>query len=90
MISPESFVDHVVRVAKQHGYRIESHARTGEIQIDFGNKKLHAGHLRAMLPGILAKTSQISALIDNVAPGRPCAHRPMREIIEALQLEGHL
>ena len=90
MMSPAVFVEHVTRVAREHGYKIESHAHSGEPQIDFGNKKLHAGHLRRMLPAILANTGTMASIIDEVAPGRPCSHRPMREIIEQLRREGHL
>ena len=61
------------------GYWIEP-SRNG-VQIDFGHKKLHEGHLRALFPDILAKGVNVAKLIETVAPGRPCVHRPMREII---------
>ena len=90
MIKQEALIEQIVRVARKHGYKIDSHARTGEVQIDFGNKKLHAGHLKAILPGVLSNTTSIAKLIDSVVPGRPCSHRPMRQIIDQLKREGHL
>lgn len=90
MISKKQFISEVVRVAREHGYKIESSARTGQAQIDFGNKKLHAGHLANLYPAALSIQSNIASLIESVAPGRPCSHKPMREIIEQLRSEGKL
>ena len=85
MIGKEQFIDEVICIARDLGYKIESNARTGKAQIDFGNKKLHAGHLGALYPTILSASANISSLIEQVAPGRPCSHKPMREIIEQLR-----
>ena len=74
------FANLVVTTARNKGWRIETN-RDGLTQIDFGNKKLHTCHLEAMFPGIFAEGASISAVIDKVAPGRPCTHKPMREII---------
>lgn len=88
MISKEDFVAEVVRAAHELGYKVESSARNGLPQIDFGNKKLHAGHLQSMYPAILEPGANIATLVDHAAPGRPCAHRPMREIVELLRKQG--
>jgi hypothetical protein len=87
MIGKEEFIDEVVHIARARGYKIESNTRTGETQINFGNKKLHLGHLGALNPSILSSSASISSLIEQVAFGRPCAHKPMREIIEQLIAE---
>ena len=88
MIGKDKFINEVIRVAREHGYKIESNARTGEPQIDFGIKKLHAGHLGDLYPAILSANAYIPSLIETVAPGRPCTHKPMRMIIEQLRAEG--
>ena len=85
MISKERFMSEVIRVAGEHGYKIESNAKTGQAQIDFGNKKLHAGHLSELYPAILSTEANISTLIESVAPGRPCSHKPIKQIIEQLK-----
>ena len=77
------FIESVMRIAKSHNYVIEE-SKNG-LQIDFGNKKLHEGHLRKIYPDILQANANIKELIDKVAPGRPCSHKPMREIIEDLK-----
>jgi len=70
--------------ARQDGYAIETSYYNGREQVDFGNKKLHAGHLEQIFPEILDPEANISQLIERVAPGRPCAHRPTREIIQRI------
>jgi hypothetical protein len=59
--------------------------RNGQRQIDFGHKQLHAGHIRPLFPAILEEGRSIPTLIENVAPGRPCTHKPMKEIIAELK-----
>lgn len=76
---------------KREGYTLERN-RDGLRQIDFGNKKLHEGHIELLYPEILNPDVHMSTLIDNVAPGRPCAHRPMKEIMKKIRgsyQEGH-
>ena len=90
MISKDQFVREVIRIARERGYKIESNAQTGQEQIDFGNKKLHSGHLGGLYPSILSDNPNVSSLIDKVAPGRGCSHKPMREIVEQLQIMGKL
>lgn len=76
-------------IAKKHDHEIEIN-RDGLRQICFINdkgnmhKKLHEGHLKALYPDILESDARIGILIERVAPGRSCAHRPMREIIEEI------
>jgi len=82
----KSFVERVTRAARNLGYKIEVN-REGLDRIDFGNKKLHEAHLRKLYPEILEPNADIPALIEKVAPGRPCTHRPMKEIISAIQSE---
>jgi hypothetical protein len=44
--------------------------------------------LKALHPEILADgltAGQINALIQREAPGRPCTHRKMREIVELIK-----
>ena len=90
MVTKEQFIKEVIQVARQRGYKIESNARTGQEQIDFGNKKLHSGHLGDLYPGILSENPNVSSLIEKVAPGRGCSHKPMREILAQLRSEGKL
>ena len=87
-MSQKEFVDAVFVIAKQKGY-IQETGRNGIRQIDFGNKKLHEDHLRQLYPKILhplaiTDTSYTRKLIEDIAPGRPCTHKPMREIVESL------
>jgi hypothetical protein len=73
----------VVNEAKRQGWAVEQ-SRNGS-QIVFPNgKKLHEGHLRGLFPAILVDGAKISALIESVAPGRPCSHKPMKAIIAAI------
>ena len=80
----QQFIDQVVKIARDKGFRIETN-RDGRTQIDFGNKKLHALHLRAMFPEIVEDGVAISTIIEKVAPGRPCTFKPMKEIIEEIK-----
>jgi len=76
----EQFIDTVIDVAKMHGYPVRIN-RYNQWQIDFGHKQLHEGHLAKLYPDILKEDVNIRKLIKRVAPGRPCTHRPMEEII---------
>ncbi len=80
----QQFVDRVVKIAREKGFQIETN-RDGITQIDFGNKKLHARHLRAMFPVILEDGVAIPTIIEKVAPGRPCTFKPMKEIVEEIK-----
>ncbi len=78
------FIDQVVSMARKKGFRIETN-RDGLTQIDFGNKKLHVGHLQEIFPEILEDGATISTIIEKVAPGRPCTFKPMKEIIAEIK-----
>lgn len=84
MLNEEEFITEVIRLAEVNGYTVEKNVRNGLDQINFGHKKLHAGHLKRLYPHILEKTINISKEIEKVAPGRPCTHKPMRKIIEQI------
>ena len=88
MLNKNQFVHEVFRIAEERGFRIENNRRNDLKQIDFGLKKLHAGHLEQLYPTILSPTEKISDLIEKVAPGRPCSHKPMREIIREIRRRG--
>jgi hypothetical protein len=83
-----SFIDKVLQLAKENGWTLE-HTQAGLRQIDFGHKKLHENHLKALYPTILEPKAHIPSLINKVAPGRPCTHKPMRIIITKV-MEGRL
>lgn len=75
-------VDMIIDEARKRGYTIE-YSRNGR-QINFGHKKLHERHLTELCPDIFCPDAHMRTLIDKVAPGRSCAHKPMREIIESI------
>jgi hypothetical protein len=79
----EFYIIKVIECARNQGHLIETN-RDGFLQINFGNKKLHQKHLNALYPNILAPHASISQLIEEVAPGRPCSHKPMRDIINII------
>ena len=82
-MAKEKFITLVPEIARSMGYTIERN-RDGLDQIDFGHKKLHAGHLAKLYPEILLPGARVSALINQAAPGRPCTHRPMKAIIDEI------
>jgi len=82
-MNQQEFIDQVSRIARAKGFKVETNTN-GQTPIDFGHKKLHSGHLAKLFPEILLRDANIAKLIDAVAPGRPCAHKPMREIVEQL------
>jgi hypothetical protein len=81
------FVNLVIEIARLNGWRIETN-RHGLTQIDFGHKKLHARHLEDMFPAILQDAASVPAIIEKVAPGRPCTFKPMRHIIARIKTGG--
>jgi len=82
----ELFIIKVVECARKQGFVIETN-RDGFLQIDFGNKKLHQKHLNELFPEILSSNAKIAKLIEKIAPGRPCTHKPMRDIISLINKE---
>jgi hypothetical protein len=87
MYTFEEFQSDVLRIAKALGYKVEYLQGTNIPQVDFGNKKLHGKHFRALFPGVLGEKADINKLIDKIAPGRPCAHLPFREIVKQIKNE---
>lgn len=83
-LSEDSFIEQVFILAEKQGYLIERDTKGNKWQIDFGNKKLHRNHLESLYPQILNENIKIPYIIDGVAPGRPCTHKPMKEIILAM------
>ena len=72
----EEYVDKFFETASNMGYEIESCQRgefKGERQIDFGNKKLHAGHIRRVYPVVKRKSTICYEEFEKIVPGRPCA-----------------
>jgi hypothetical protein len=86
IMTKEQFIDTVIDVAKKHGYPVRIN-RYNQWQIYFGHKQLHEGHLAKLYPDILKEDVNIRKLIERVAPGRPCTHRPMEEIIAYIKRE---
>ena len=82
-MTKEQYLEAIFKIAAKLKYTVELN-RDGLRQIDFGHKKLHEGHLEKLYPDILKADAHLPTLIEMVAPGRPCAHRPMREIIEEM------
>jgi len=83
----EQYIDDVFRIAREKGHLIETNQRNGLAQIDFGLKKLHLGHIEKLYPDVLMENAKVNKLIESVAPGRPCSHKPFREIIEKIKRE---
>ena len=90
MYTKEEFVSDVFRIAKEKGYKTETCRGKGYPQINFGHKKLHTEHIKMLYPDVLEESVHIGRLIERVAPGRPCTHRPFREIVEQIRKEGSL
>ena len=88
LMSKPEFVNRVFQIAQAVGYPVTLNGR-GYRQIDFGHKQLHEEHLQRLYPSILGPDARIGKLIDEVAPGRPCTHKPLRLIIEQLT-GGHI
>ena len=83
----QDFILDVIFYALADGYKVEASIRNNGLQIDFGNKKLNAKHLEELYPDILCSDANISDIIDKVAKGRPCTHKPMKKIIEKIREE---
>ena len=76
-MNAEEYVNKFFKAAKNMGYEIETCQRgpyQGEKQIDFGNKKLHASHVKKLYPLVKKKGTNISYEdFEKIVPGRPCA-----------------
>ena len=73
----DEYEDKFFETAEEMGHKIEickGGPSRGGRQIDFGNKKLHAGHVRKLYPLIRKKGLPISYEgFNELVPGRPCA-----------------
>ena len=87
MYTFDEFQSDVLRIAKCDGYDIGYLRGTKIPQVDFGHKKLHGNHFRALFPMVLADNTDINKRIEEAAPGRPCAHAPFRKIIKQVKKE---
>jgi len=87
MYTFDEFQSDILRIAKSHGYVIEYLQGTNIPQVNFGNKKLHGNHFRALFPEVLADNAEINKLIEKIAPGRPCSHSPFRNIVKQIKEE---
>jgi len=78
------YEDKFFETAKRMGHKMETckgGSFRGERQIDFGNKKLHAGHIRMLYPLVKEKGPTISYDdFEKLIPGRPCAVPYFNEI----------
>jgi len=80
------FVKQVIFLARKSGFKIET-SPSGEEQIDFGNKKLTTTHLSKLYPAIVQENADVAKLINSIAPGRPCTHKPMKDIVQKIMTE---
>ena len=87
MKTRKEYVSDVARIAQEHGHTIQVCRGKGDLQVDFGHKKLRFEHIRRMYPEVLYEHADIARLIDRVAPGRPCAHAPFRRIVRRIRRE---
>ncbi len=77
------FVDSILSASNKRGYTVEM--SWNGWQIDFGNKDLHEQYLKNLYPAIIDPKANVAVLIAKIARGRPCTHRPMREVIVDLK-----
>jgi hypothetical protein len=82
-VNKAQFINQVIKQARLNGYKVNFN-RNDLQQIDFGNKTLHTDQIGKLFPQVLEEGAQIANEIDKVAPGRPCAHAPMKEIIASI------
>ncbi|NPE28790.1 hypothetical protein HNV12_12665 [Methanococcoides sp. SA1] len=78
------YVNAFFETANEMGYEIETCMRgsaKGKRQIDFGNKKLHEEHIKALFPLVQNKGYEFTTEdFNTVVSGRPCAMKGFREI----------
>ena len=60
-VPEDEFVRNVFRIAREDGYPVHTN-RDGRLQINFGHKKLHEGHLRKLYPDVLDPHANVAAL----------------------------
>jgi hypothetical protein len=67
-MSRQDFIARTLQIARTQGYPVKRN-RDGYMQIDFGHKKLHEGHLSRLYPDILATNANVATLIENMPRG---------------------
>ena len=84
----DEYVDMFFKTAKEMGYTIETCKRgkgRGQLQINFGNKKLHANHIKKLHNLIDEKGISFSYNdFEEIVPGRPCAVKGFRKISQSM------
>ncbi|AMR66724.1 hypothetical protein A0T30_10280 [Aquipseudomonas alcaligenes] len=82
------FVEAVFRLAAEQGLKVEERRPGRSVCFkQTSNKWLSEQHLRQLFPAILESdlsSAKINQLIEQVAPGRPCTHVGMRQIVARL------
>ena len=78
------FINKVIKQARLNGYKVNFNKNDLQ-QIDFGNKTLHTDQIGELFPQVLVEGVRIDKEIEKVAPGRPCTHAPMKDIITSLR-----
>ncbi|MBB5413682.1 hypothetical protein HDG34_007660 [Paraburkholderia sp. HC6.4b] len=93
-MTKQDFVQRSLDIAKAMGLRVDAVTQgeaRGLLRICFNEKSgkfLHELHLQSLYPLLRKRglsVAELNAAIESVAPGRPCTHRGMREIIVQLQ-----
>ena len=91
-VTADEFVHRVFEIAEEMGLRVEERRPGKSICFNPNSDKwLDEGRVLALYPKILngeISDSQINAMIEAVAPGRPCTHVGMRSIVRRLIDEG--
>lgn len=86
-MNDDEYVDMFFKKAKELGYTIERCEKgkaCGQRQIDFGNKKLHAAHIKELHHLIEEKGLSFSYPdFEKIVPGRPCAVNRFKKINES-------
>lgn len=91
-MNKEEFADAAFRIARKRDLDIDQ-GRDGRMRIWFNPKSkkyLWRDQIEALHPLLLQKDltkGQVSARIQEIAPGKPCTHKGMREIAEEIRAE---
>ncbi|WP_289534416.1 hypothetical protein [Pseudomonas sp. SO81] len=91
-LDADGFVEAVLQLAAELGLKIEERRPGWSICFnETSDKWLSEQHLRQLYPAILEadlSDARINQLIEQVAPGRPCTHVGMRQIVARLHEVG--
>ena len=87
-MNADEYVDKFFETAREMGYTLETCKRgkaRGQLQINFGNKKLHADHIKILFNLIEEKGLAFSYEdFEIIVPGRPCVVKSFREINKSI------